>query len=49
MGNAPKFKDAIDNIDENSNIESGEQNFEIVCYQWGRIINLVLFQITILE
>ena len=47
MGHAPKFKDAIDKIDANSN--EGEQNFEIVFYQWGRILNLVFFQITVLE
>ena len=47
MGHAPKFKDAIDKIDENSN--EGEQNYEIVFYQWGRVINLVFFQITVLE
>lgn len=47
MGHAPKFKDAIDKIDENSN--EGEQNYEIVFYQWGRVINLVFFQITPLE
>lgn len=47
MGHAPKFKDAIDKIDENSN--EGEQTYEIVFYQWGRVINLVFFQITVLE
>ena len=47
MGHAPKFKDAIDKIDANSN--EGEQNYEIVFYQWGRVINLVFFQITVLE